>query len=318
MMRIHQNHVSPAIMLSVMVATTPSLSFAQDRINPNIAGGLVTPRIINPSALIAQPVKSRISLRPRDVRSDLRADPRARDADVPLTDTAVLSAFRLGFSNGDHHVREVTVLRTGTGARGVLADENGDDNYAFTASWWNVPGTTSGEIRGTADSRARYLGIDIPAGPSNSTLALAGFSLKMPKDNEIYSLSVNLEGGTRKAKFSLETTGAIFADVEYIIQYVWVPNAALNGDFTVTGAGLGENARRASSVSGALPSSDRYILRSFSLGYNDSNRSAQNLLELGVTLAPAVNPTVDREVVSWRDNDLNERINWRVDYSVLK
>lgn len=322
-MRIQRSHVLPLIMLAVMSATTPNLVLAQDRtlqdrLKPDVPAAQLTPRIIDPSALIARPIKARVALRARDTRSDLPADPRARDADTALNETSVLSAFRLGFSNGDHHVKEITVLRAGTGARGVLADDNGDDNYSFTASWWNVPGATSGEIRGTANFYDGYNGIIVPAGPPNSTLALAGFSMKTPGDAEIYGIRVNFDSTTRKAVFVLETQGASLKEVEYVIQYAWVPNTALNGNFAVTGGGLGERARRASGVSGTLPPSDRYILRGFSLAYNDSNRSAQNLLELGVSLAPGVNPAVDREVVGWRDNDLNERINWRADYSVLK
>ena len=81
---------------------------------------------------------------------------------------------------------------------------------------------------------------------------------------------------------------------------------------------MGNGARLASQASGILPPDGRYILRGFELGYNDSNRSAQNLLEVGVNLSPNPNPNFERNIITWQDNDRSERIGWRVDYSTLK
>ena len=305
------------VAFTIGLVVAPSFLLAKDGVNPNLAGPLVMPRKIIPGVFIAQPVKAQALLRARDIRDDLQGDPRPRVATVPLNETSVLSGFRLGFSNGDHPVKEITVMRAGDMARGVLADNNGDDNYRFSATWWNIPGVVSGEISDVANYYVGYNGVILPEGPPNSTLALAGFSLKVPEDEEVFGLKVNLDTTSRKIVFWLETTGGTLREIGYTIQYAWIPNSALAGNFTVTGGGLGSRARVASGVSGPLPVSDRFILRGFELAYNDSSRSAQNLLELGITLAPGPNPNFDREVANWQDNDLNERIRWRVDYSAL-
>jgi hypothetical protein len=306
-----------ATMFAMGLVVGPSALFAQG-VNPNVPGLLTVPKNVNPALFAAQPEKARAELRARDTRSDLQGDPRPRETTVPLNETSVLSGFRLGFANGDHPVKQVTVMRDGAMARGVLADNNGDDNYRFSATWWNIPGVVSGEISAVAGFYAGFNGVYVPEGPPNSTLALVGFSLQVPEDNEVYGLKVELDTSSRKAVFALETTGSTRQEVRYTIQYAWVPNAALAGNFTVTGGGLGARARMASGVSGTLPNSDRSILRGFSLRYDDSSNSAQNLLALGVSLAPSPNPNIDRDVVDWQDNDRNERIRWRVDYSVLK
>ena len=309
-------------MATAVLAFAPILAanlvYARVPIDPNVAQQLTLPRSFNGAGLIAQPVLAQSLSQPRD-RGD-RSEPnfRPRTTTVPLSETSVLSAFRLGFSNGDHHVKQISVRRSGAQAVGVLADNNGDDNYAFTASWWNIPGSVASEMSGNADFYMGINGIILPEGPAESTLALVGFNLTAPQDAEIWGVRVLLDSATRKVNFVLETTNSARGDIGYTIQYAWVPNTALNGNFTATGSGVEPGARRASQASGTLPPDGRYILRGFDLKYNDSNRSAQNLLGLGVHLAPGPNPAVDREVVTWQDNDRNERIAWRVDYSTLK
>jgi hypothetical protein len=306
-----------AMMFTIGMIVAPSSLLAQV-VNPNVTGLLTVPRNTNAGLFVAQPVKARVESRARDSRDDLRGDPRPRAATVPLNETSVLSGFRLGFSNGDHPVKQITVMRDGAMAQGVLADNNGDDNYRFSATWWNIPGVVSGEISGVGNFYVGWNGVTLPEGPPNSTLALAGFSLKVPEDEEVFGLKVNLDTTTRKVVFALSNTKESLREVGYTIQYAWIPNSALAGNFTVTGGGLGAGARAASGASGPLPVNDRFILRGFELGYNDSSISAQNLLEASVTLAPGPNPNFDRDVANWQDNDRNERIRWRVDYSVLK
>lgn len=319
-----------ALLLSAVIvlgaAIAPAIATAQERENRGVF--VVTPKPpeakppkLKSAFLVGAPVKVSVPIRPRDTRSDLRGDQRARTADLPLNETSVLSAFMLRFANGDHQIKEISIERVGQAARGILSDENGDDNYSFSASWWNIPGTVSGEIRGSGPSGLAIEGaggLEIPAGPPNTTLALVGFSLRAPQDTEIYSVFIRLDGAARKVFFDLALTSDSGRQTKYVIQYAWVPNAALNGDYSVTGGGMGGRSRSVSGSSGRMPTDDRHILRGFQLGYRDSGHSAQNLLEVGVNLAPGPNSPADRQLVSWRDNDLNEGIGWRIDYSVLK
>jgi hypothetical protein len=254
---------------------------------------------------------SRVELRARDTRSDLGPDNVLRTPTVALNETSVLNAFRLSFANGDHHIKHVSVMRDGDKARGAIADNNGDDNYAFTASWWNLPETTSGEFRGM-----RSGSFSIPAGPANTTLALTGFQMTLSQDNEVFALSVQLDATERKVIFFLSTTER-GSPGSYTIQYAWVPNAYIAASHTVAGGGLGDSARTAEGATGVVPTDNRYIIRGFQLRYADSNGSAQNLRDVAINLAPGAG-SAPRDRVSWQDNDRAERINWSVDYSTLK
>ena len=319
-MRKTQNADLHHACLVVMLASQlPSNSHARTPLDANVVRQVVAPSSLTRSAILAQPVLSRVQMQARDTRNDLGPDTQARTPTEPLNETSVLSSFRLGFSNGDHHVKKISVLRQNEKALGTLSDNNGDDNYTFTASWWNIPGTVSGEVSGSAGHVWNLSTVTIPEGPPDTTLALVGFSLALPEDREVKRLKVQLDGPSRSFMLSLQPSdNSSVGSGSYALQYAWVPNSALKGNLTATGSGMGIGARAASQVSGTLPVDNRYILRGFELGYNDSNQSAQNLLRVGVHLTPAANPNLDRDVVSWEDNDRNERISWRVDYSPLK
>lgn len=254
---------------------------------------------------------SRVELRARDTRSDLGPDNALRTPTIALNETSVLNAFRLSFANGDHHIKQISVLRDGDKASGAIADNNGDDNYAFTASWWNLPETTSGEFRGQ-----RSGSFSIPAGPANTTLALTGFQMTQSQDSEVFALSVQLDAAERKVIFFLSTTER-GSPASYTIQYAWVPNAYIAANHTVAGGGLGDSARTAAGATGVVPTDNRYIIRGFQLRYADSNGSAQNLRDVAINLAPGTG-SAPRDLVSWQDNDRAERINWSVDYSTLQ
>lgn len=254
---------------------------------------------------------SRVELRARDTRSDLGPDNALRTPTIPLNETSVLNAFRLNFANGDHHVKHVSVMRDGSMARGAISDNNGDDNYAFTGSWWNLPETVSGEISGQQRNS-----VQIPAGPANTTLALTGFQLTVPQDSEISALSVQLDTAQRRAIVFLTTTD-IGSATSYTIQYAWVPNVYIAANHTLAGGGMGDSARTAAGATGVAPADNRYIIRGFQFHYADSNGSAQNLRDVAINLAPGAG-SAPRELISWQDNDRAERINWSVDYSTLQ
>lgn len=295
----------------------PMAAVADPVLNPGVVGTpLMTPRTT--SQLLA-PAKSVVHMQARDTRNDLGPDMRPRTPTVPLNSTSALSRFSLGFANGDHHVREITVLRSGDRARGVLADNNGDDNFAFAAAWWNIPGAVGGEVtsRGSGWSKRE---IAILAGPPNTTLALTGFSVRSNSDAEIWGFEVSLNPETLKATMSMGLNRRFSDDdsFDYVLQYVWIPNALIGDSRFVTGNGTGDAVRLPAGTNGTLPSSDRHILQSFSLKY-DNNNNAENLLRVGVHLAEAnVDPRQSSDVIGWQDNDRSERVYWQVKYLTLK
>jgi hypothetical protein len=291
----------------------------------------VSQAVLNPAALNPQlvmprstgqlfaPAKSVVTLQSRDTRNDIGPDLRLRTPTLPLNTTSALSRFRLVFANGDHHIREITVLRSGDKAKGVLADGNGDDNFSFTAAWWNIPGAVGGEVT-LRHNELRWQDIDIPAGPPNTTLALAGFSVRSTADAEIRGLELTLNQETLKARVRMDLQRMPSSDnnFDYVLQYIWIPNSMIGETRLLTGNGSGANVRLPEGTNGTLPTGDRYILQSFLFNY-DNNYSAENLLRFGVHLDQ---PTSERaqpsEVVSWEDNDRNERIYWQVKYLTLK
>jgi hypothetical protein len=295
----------------------PLTAIADPVLNPQVLGTqLLAPR--QAGQLFAS-VKSTVQLQARDTRNDIGPDLRPRTPTVPLNATSALSRFRLGFSNGDHHIREITVLRSGTQARGVLADGNGDDNFVFTAAWWNIPGGVGGEVTARQNGQT-WQDIDIPAGPPNTTLALAGFSVRTNSDAEIVGFEVALNPETLKARLRMDLARRPSADdsFDYVLQYVWVPNFLIDPTRLVTGNGTGDAVRLPEGANGTLPSSDRYILQGFSLKY-DNSYNAENLLRLGVHLdQPGAERGRPSDVISWEDNDRNERIYWQVKYLPLK
>ena len=96
------------------------------------------------------------------------------------------------------------MLRQNEKALGTLSDNNGDANYTFTASWWNIPGTVSGEVSGSAGHVWNLSTVTIPEGPPDTTLALVGFSLALPEDREVKRLKVQLDGPSRSFLLSLQ------------------------------------------------------------------------------------------------------------------
>jgi hypothetical protein len=295
----------------------PIAAIADPVLNPSVVGTpLVMPRTT--SQLLA-PAKSVLHMQARDTRDDLRPDMRLRTPTIPLNSTSALSRFSLSFANGDHHIRQIAVLRSGDKAKGVLADNNGDDNFTFTAAWWNIPGAVGGEV--TQQQRGgTWQDIDIPAGPPNTTLALAGFSVRSDADAEIQWLEVTLDPETLKARMRMFLVRGSYADqtIDYVLQYVWIPNALIGETRLVTGNGTGASVRLREGTNGTLPSSDRHVLQSFALRY-DNNNNAENLARVGVHLAESnVDPRQPSDVIGWQDNDRNERIYWQVKYLTLK
>jgi hypothetical protein len=299
------------------LALLPYQAASQAVLNPAaMSPQLVMPR---PTGQAFAPVKSVVAFQSRDTRNDIGPDLRPRTPTAPLNATSALSRFRLGFANGDHHIREITVLRSGDKAKGVLADGNGDDNFSFTAAWWNIPGAVGGEVS-SRQTGPTWQAIDIPAGPPNTTLALAGFSMRADSDAEIIEFGVTLKPETLKAEMNMSLARGSSRDsaFDYVLQYVWIPNSMIEEARLITGNGTGSAVRLPEGANGTLPSNDRHVLQSFIFRY-DNNYNAENLLRLGVHLEQ---PYADRgrpsDIVSWEDNDRNERIYWQVKYLSLK
>jgi hypothetical protein len=157
-----KEHIALCLLGVSGLALVPIAATADPVLNPGVVGAPLTMPRQNLGQLFA-PVKSVLHMQARDTRNDLGPDMRLRTPTIPLNSTSALSRFSLSFANGDHHIRQIAVLRSGDKAKGVLADNNGDDNFTFTAAWWNIPGAVSGEV--TRQQRGGKISISLPGRP---------------------------------------------------------------------------------------------------------------------------------------------------------
>ncbi len=111
----------------------------------------------------------------------------------PIGRAPALSAFRFGFFNGDHRLRQATLMPNGESFEAAWGDSGGEDPFFVEARWLRIPeapgGVVTAVVRGVAD-------IPIPAGPPNSTLVLSGFEFMRADgtDANIRTVAIALDG----------------------------------------------------------------------------------------------------------------------------
>ncbi len=223
-------------------------------------------------------------------------------SDNALNKNSALSSFYLGFLNGDHKIRGIGIMPDAETARAMLIDNDSNDPYHAEATWWNIPGAVGGSVDFPQDSHVSNL---IPPGPANSTLVIGGFEAYLSKwtDCDIWNFGVKFNPSNDRMLIEM---GSNCNEIKGRRgSYVWVPNSYLAGNKIVTGSQRGRN-----QVSGTLPQSDKYLIRAFDFQFKNGGH---HLLNMGVTLEPP-----KASVVHWMDNNMDDPIQWRVDYSVLK
>lgn len=112
-----------------------------------------------------------------------------------------LSEFRFGFTNGDHHLRQLTLMPNGSNFEAAMADVGGEDPWYIEGRWYRIPeaqgGVVTAVVRGVSD-------IPIPPGPPNTTLVISGFEFKRADGSDANIRSIGIE--TFSAENKIRTT----------------------------------------------------------------------------------------------------------------
>ena len=298
--------------LSVATAQGVILPTAPLTANPAFVDGL---RVTPTSTLSTATVRSQVGLA-------------AAAANVPLTQAAALSSFKINFHNGDHQVRALSVAKRSDGAADLyMNDSNGDDPFGGYATWRIIPGAIGGEVSTTVRSSVSdQISISVPPGPPGHRLVLGGFTLRNAGsispfetgDTQIgrIALFANDDRGAATISGGITTNDAN-RPINIMVQYVWVPvsfltlTSALNNNSQRSG-GDGLDVRAISKASGQIPRGSNYVIRGFEFAY--SNGATHNLLRMGVHLDGDRTSRVLSEAISWQDNNRDDPITWNVKF----
>lgn len=276
-------------------------------------------------------------------------------SDIKISSAPALSDFRLWYNNGDHKVRTIGVLHDQGSMNAKYSDQNGDDPFRVEAKWLNIPEATGGTI--TAAGSGTF-NIQLPAKPANTTLVISGFSFERLQgtDNNIRTMSIKMDQDNAVAQVSfiddqredyrsvvdpvatgilaiapfgtiIETGLTIDGILKgmstdkntarpYVatIQYAYIPNSRIIANGSVSGT-----SRSKSAMQGQLPNWYQLAYRGFTLRFNNSDH---HLLGMGIHLNgintfPGQRGANDAPI-TWQDNNMDDRIQWLVDYSSIK
>jgi hypothetical protein len=133
-----------------------------------------------------------------------------------------LTGFRLRYMNGDHEVKEIAMKADAGNARGVLEDQNGDDDMSMVASYagWDYyrPSRSSKACRGTCT-------VPIDAPPSNlagqKRLVLVNFDILVKDDDHrVRVLSIRPSADERSYRVEFRDNGTF--DYWVTLDYAWI------------------------------------------------------------------------------------------------
>jgi hypothetical protein len=131
----------------------------------------------------------------------------------PIGRTPALSSFRFGFFNGDHRLRQATLMPNGETFEASWADSNTDDPYFIEARWLRIPEATGGIVTAVVQGDAA---IPIPRGPANTTLVLSGFEFKRADgtDNNIRTIAIETDSANSRIRtVMIDDQGADFTNL---------------------------------------------------------------------------------------------------------
>lgn len=144
----------------------------------------------------------------------------------------LLSGFRLEFSNGDHEVKQLGMLHTDRTVTAALADNDGNDPFAFRARYRAVPART---LETESLCREGRCTLNISPPRANETFVLRGFMFhRLRNDANIESISVepNPGRGTLAVSFVDRDRRARNPDVRVTVEYAYVSNTRIRGTRT--------------------------------------------------------------------------------------
>jgi hypothetical protein len=257
-------------------------------------------------------------------------------ANVSLTNAAALSSFFVKFDNGDHALRSLSLAKQSDQTAGLwMSDSNSDDPITATGTWWVIPGATGGQVT-TSISSGQEINLTVPTGPANHRLVLGGFSFYVegssnnfePGEMQIGRIAIRATDPHPAASNSAASriSGTVFTNdgnrrINVTVQYVWVPDSyivssgSVRHDSTIDQARAvrpGFGVRSIAKAVGQMPSSKRYLIKSFDFEYTNGTH---NMLGFGVHLTGT--PSAQTEAITWQDNNRDDPIAWNVSYLMM-
>ncbi|MEM6325836.1 MAG: PAN domain-containing protein [Bacteroidota bacterium] len=267
----------------------------------------------------------------------------------------VLESFSLDFLNGDHKLRRFGVLADTRFARFSFADQDSNDPFAAEALWWQVPSGASGELSGTA--RQRFVADVPAGPPGHTLVLrgfevrradrtdanIRTFGITLDSDARTASIVVSDDMGPDWRGFEsttgwasllsaipLDPVGAVLmtkADAigringgwgasggtvpgrpyAFTMQYAWIPNELILKTEAQSGTERWEERYATERPEGRL------AIRSFLFSFQNSDH---HLDRLGIDLRQANTPRY-RAPVNFRDNNLDDPMQWTVEYARL-
>lgn len=266
----------------------------------------------------------------------------------------VLESFKLDFSNGDHKIRRIGVLADARFARFSFADQDSNDPFEAAALWWDVPSAVAGEVSGVGRQRIE---IELPGRLAGHRLLLRGFEVRRADgtDANVRTFGISLDSGTGTASIILsddmgpdwrgfegtmglaallsaipldpvgavlmtkaEAIGRINGGWEagrslpgrpyaFTIQYAWVPDELVLKTEAQSGTEAWEERFVDERPTG------RTAIQSFLFSFQNSDH---HLDQVGIDLRGADTPRY-RAPVHFRDNNLDDPMQWTVEYALL-
>jgi hypothetical protein len=336
------SHVLSGVVLCALGAT-----LAQAQFVPQRPSGLV---LDSRTALAAQGVTS--STGQGDSNGYLLSA-----TDTRISNAPALSQFRLWFNNGDHKIRKFGVLHEQGSMRADFADQNGDDPFRAAATWMNVAGSTGGTISAGGSGIFNVQLPPAPAN-TTLVLSGFMFERQEGTDNNLRSMSIKLNQETSIAQVSLiddqsedyrnvvqqTMMGGLIGNLPFgaiiggvmstesmiramvnegrhtarpfvvTIQYAFIPNSRVAASGAVSGT-----SRSSAQMQGQRPGTGPIALRGFAMRFNNNDH---HLLGFGLHLRgmpvfPGQNGA-PADPITFQDNDLDDPIQWFVEYSTLR
>lgn len=184
-----------------------------------------------------------------------------------------LQSFRIGFQNGDHNIKTITMLRSGNLSEMEIGDNDGNDPFESRARYLPLaPQYTVQTVTRTCNG---WCQIPIPAS-SDQAFVLTGFSLEhAQRDHDMSEIGIvpHLANGFVEVwyeRYAVNAPGATVGGVSNVtLQYVTIPRARVAFE-TYCGRECGR----------AVTSSSNAVLQGFRCTY-DQERAA-HLLVIGI------------------------------------
>lgn len=142
-------------------------------------------------------------------------------------EAAALQDFRLSFTNGDHKIKNITVLRNNGETQFALHDNDGNDPYVGRARY--LPLASDLSVQTTSNNGCHlHCRMPIPVSPDH-IVVLAGFSLeRLASDRDVLEVAIlpHPDHGYIEVEFE-QSVSELTIPGRASVQYVLVPKARI-------------------------------------------------------------------------------------------